>query len=314
MQYRFLLTTAAVALCAALPLSAQSGTGFAQAEPALERPCEAMARAAYTAARSDAETDFWMSIALAVNEPGQQMNVRIKQAWVARRDALAEALTQYDARLSACHELGHGTYAPVLSPAQFSAQVNASYYPLTVGSTYVYEAQTAAGLERIETTVLDRVHQVGGVPCRSVSTIEHVAGELKERTIDWYSQDAAGNVWYLGEVTQEFEDGLPITMDGSWRAGVDGAMPGLQLPALMAVGDSFRMEFLLGSAEDLGRVTMVNQSVTVPAGSFDGCVVVQEWSPLDVRELVLKYYAPNTGLVLEINQRTGERLELIEIH
>ncbi|MDA1260118.1 MAG: hypothetical protein O3A20_05800 [Planctomycetota bacterium] len=313
MKHRLLLSLIAVGALSASPLSAQSTFGSAQAEAAPERPCEAMARAAYAAARSDAETEFWMSVALAVNEPGAQLAARLKQAWITRREAWAEAIVQYEARLQVCEALGHGAYLPVLSPGQFTAQVNATFYPLPIGATYLYEAQTAHGLERIETTALDRVLQVGGVPCRTVSSNEYLDGTLKERTFEWFSQDLDGSVWYLGEITQEFEAGLPTGMDGSWRAGVDNAKAGLQVPAVPERGDVFRMEFLLGTAEDVARVVDINQTVTVPAGSFDGCAVVQEWSPLDVRELVLKYYAPNVGMVLEVNQRTGDRLELIEI-
>lgn len=313
MQHRLFVSTLAAIFCAILPLSAQSVSGSAQSEALPERPCEAMARAAYSAARSDAVTEFWMDIALAVNEPGAQMGQRLAEAWTIRREALEEALVQYRARLRVCEELGHGVYAPVMTPTQFTANVNANFFPLTPGSTYVYESQTSLGVERYESTVLDRVLQVNGIPCRSVSTFEYLDGALKERTIDWYSQDSFGSVWYLGEVTQEFEDGLPVAMDGSWRAGIDGAKAGHKLPGSAMVGDVFRMEFLLGSAEDVARVTAVGQTVTVPAGTFDGCIAVQEWSPLDVRELVLKYYAPQVGMVLEINQRTGERAELIEI-
>lgn len=281
--------------------------------PTPEPPCEAMARAAYSAARADAETGFWMAVALAANESGQQLPGKLKEAWLARREARAEALVQYQARLRVCAELGHGSYAPVLEPAQFSEQVTAPWLALRPGRVWVYESATALGLERIETTVLAEPRLIGGVPCRATDTQEWLDGELKERAVEWYSQDAQGAVWYLGEITQEFADGLPVAMDGSWRAGVDGAMAGMILPHAPRVGDAYRMEFLLGEAEDVARVVAVEQTVTVPAGTFEHCVAVEEWSPIDLRELVLKYYAPSAGMVLEVNQRTGERLELLEL-
>lgn len=303
-------------LCASFlttPLLAQNPFGSAQAKLIQEPPCEAMARAAYTAARSDAESAFWMNCAELLNDPDRNFSAGFKTAWAQRREALALALEQHQARLSACAALGHGAYAPQLDPLEFSAQVNGALYPLPVGRTYVYESQTSAGLERIESLVLDRVLVIAGIPCRTVSNVETLDGVLKEHTLDWFSQRADGAVWYFGEVSQEFEDGILISMDGSWRAGRDGAKPGVQIPALPQLGDVYRMEFRLGQAEDLARVVAVQQTVTVPAGTFTDCVAIEEWSPLDIRELVMKYFAPNAGMVLEVNLHTGERLELIEV-
>lgn len=302
---------------AALALLLAASTARAQSpqSPAslAEPPCEAMARAAYSAALADAESGFWMELARAVNEPGAQIGGAWKQAWQTRREARAEALVQYEARLRACAALGHGNYAPRLAPQEFASSVDAPLFPLPPGRTWIYEGRTSEGLARHESTVLAQSRVVGGVRCAAVDTREYLDGVLTERTLDWYSQHASGAVWYLGEIAQHFEGGVPVDMDGTWRAGVDGALPGLQLPADPQVGDVWRMEFLLGTAEDVARVVAVEQTVTVPAGTFDHCVAVEEWSPVDVRELVLKYYSPRAGMVLEVNQRTGERLELIEI-
>ena len=52
-------------------------------------------------------------------------------------------------------------------------------------------------------------------------------GELTEDTFDWEAQDAAGNVWYFGEDSKELEDGVVVSTEGSWEAGVrTGPMPG----------------------------------------------------------------------------------------
>jgi hypothetical protein len=44
---------------------------------------------------------------------------------------------------------------------------------------------------------------VDGAPCVAVDDRLWVDGYLEERTTDWYSQDASGNVWYFGENTAE---------------------------------------------------------------------------------------------------------------
>ena len=56
-------------------------------------------------------------------------------------------------------------------------------------------------------------------------------GETLEETYDWYAQDSHGNLWYLGEDTAEYENGKLKTKEGSWASGVDGAEPGVVVPA-----------------------------------------------------------------------------------
>ena len=79
--------------------------------------------------------------------------------------------------------------------------------------------------------------------------------ELIEDTLDWYARDVDGNVWYFGEETAEYENGVGTSTAGSWEAGVDGApQPGtikcLQTPAWVT---SIAKEFYAGEAEDRGR-------------------------------------------------------------
>ena len=75
-----------------------------------------------------------------------------------------------------------------------------------------------------------------GVEARVVRDTVTERGEVVEDTFDWYAQDADGSVWYLGEDTAEFEDGRVTTREGSFEAGVDGALPGLIMPAEPEVG------------------------------------------------------------------------------
>lgn len=58
--------------------------------------------------------------------------------------------------------------------------------------------------------------------------------------MDWFAQDADGNVWYLGEESTEYEDGEGVSTEGSWEAGVDGALPGIVMPAEPTVGQAYR--------------------------------------------------------------------------
>jgi hypothetical protein len=96
-------------------------------------------------------------------------------------------------------------------------------------------------------------------------------------------------------------------------AGVNGDKPGIVMKAHPAVGDFYRQEFSLGNAEDYAETLSLNESVTVPFGSFDHCLRSQETTPLEPDLLEDKFYAPGVGNVLEVDENTGERTELIKI-
>ena len=67
-------------------------------------------------------------------------------------------------------------------------------------------------------------------------------------------QDRCGNVWYFGEDTATLDrKGNVIDTEGSFRAGVDGAQPGVFMQANPEVGRQFRQEWYQGHAEDTFR-------------------------------------------------------------
>ena len=48
-----------------------------------------------------------------------------------------------------------------------------------------------------------------GITARVVHDVVTEGGRPVEVTDDWYAQDRAGNIWYLGEATTEYENGRP---------------------------------------------------------------------------------------------------------
>jgi hypothetical protein len=168
--------------------------------------------------------------------------------------------------------------------------------------------------ERIEMEVLAETRVVMGVECVVVRDTASAGGEVIEDTWDWYAQDEDGNVWYLGEDTAEYEGGEVVSTEGSWEGGVDGARPGIIMPAEPAVGDVYRQEFYPCEAEDMGEIVGLDESVTVPAGTFDGCLQTRDYTPLDPDVSEHKYSCPGAWTVLETDAETGERLvELVEL-
>ena len=88
-------------------------------------------------------------------------------------------------------------------------------------------------------------------------------GKPSGDTVDWFAQDRDGNVWYFGEATKEF-DGQKASTAGSFEAGVDGALPGIVMPAHPQIGDTYRQEYAKGVAEDTGEVVSLTGSDTIP--------------------------------------------------
>jgi hypothetical protein len=137
-------------------------------------------------------------------------------------------------------------------------------------------------------------------------------GQVVEDTFDWYAQDDRGNVWYVGEDTTEYEDGRPVTKEGSWEAGVDGAQAGIIMPARPRVGQAYRQEHYAGHAEDMARVLSLDEQAEVPAGHFTDALLVREWNPLEPKVLEYKLYAKGVGPVLAVSVSGGrDREELL---
>lgn len=201
-------------------------------------------------------------------------------------------------------------YAPDFDPADFSDPAPNRYFPLAPGVMTVFEG----GDERVEVTVTHETKVILGITATVITDQVFVGGALAEDTIDWYATDNAGNVWYLGEQTAEYENGEITTTAGSWEAGVDGAQPGIAMLANPQVGDTYRQEFYAGEAEDLGEVHALGENVEVPYGSYQGVLVTEDWTPLEPDIHERKWYAPDVGVVFEETVQGGfGTLSLVDV-
>ena len=198
-----------------------------------------------------------------------------------------------------------GDYAPDLDPADFVARVDHPYFPLTPGDTWSYEEQNEDGeTEHIEVEVLDETRDISGITATVVRDTASIDGVVREDTRDWYAQDAEGNVWYLGEATESFdEEGVSEGTEGSFEHGVDGAYGGIVMLADPQPGDAYRQEFYPGDAEDLGQVLRLGDTASVPFGDYEDVLVTRDWNPLEPDVVEEKYYAPGVGVVLETTVR-----------
>jgi len=152
-----------------------------------------------------------------------------------------------------------------------------------------------------------------GVTCIEVHDSVYVDDVLTEDTLDWFAQDKDGNVWYFGENTHELDGNEITNIDGSFKGGVNGAKPGIIMKANPTIGDFYRQEFDLGNAEDNAEVISLNESETVPFGTFNNCLKTEETTPLEPDGLEHKFYATGIGNILTVDEITGERVELVQV-
>jgi hypothetical protein len=220
-----------------------------------------------------------------------------------------------DQRLAA-PDLPRGSARVELDAASFSADVTNRHWPLEPGTRWTYREVDEEGKElRVVVTATSETKKLAnGVTARVVRDTVTEDGELIEDTVDWYAQDDGGNVWYMGEETAEYENGKVATRAGSWEAGMDGAQPGVIMPAEPRDDMRYRQEYYAGEAEDNGEILATDEQIQVPAGHFESVVMTRDTNALEPRVLEYKFYAPDVGLVLALGvSGGGGREELLRM-
>jgi hypothetical protein len=180
----------------------------------------------------------------------------------------------------------------------FTLEIDNPYFPLAVGTILTLEGDEDGTPIEVIFTVLDETEDVAGVTTRVVEENESEDGELVEISRNFFAQAPDGTVCYFGEDVDDYEDGVIVGHGGAWRAGEDGALPGIQMPATPTLGQTYQQEVAVGIAEDSGEITAVGESVTVEAGTFDDTIEVTESSPLD-SGTSLKIYAAGIGMIVD---------------
>lgn len=209
-------------------------------------------------------------------------------------------LLAWSAAATGCAAFGlrNADYHPHIDPADFQEAVDNPYYPLVPGTVLKYVETEKGEVSENEITVTHDTKTIMGVKCVVVHDVVTKHGRLAEDTYDWIAQDKNGTVWYFGENTKEITAGGLVSTLGSWEAGVKGAQPGILMPGQPKPGAPYRQEYGRGEAEDMGQIVALNETVTVPAGTFTGCVKTKDWSLLESGN-EFKWYAKGVGVVRE---------------
>ena len=197
---------------------------------------------------------------------------------------------------------------PAFKAADFASPVPNLWFPLSGGLTWNYFS-AGNGRDKPEERVLTRVMGPGpvllGIPTVAVRDEAREETRLVEVAIDYYATDNTGNLWYFGEdvTNYEFDDaGAPTgtNHNGSWRAGTNGALPGILLAAQPVAGDPVFQEYAAqDKALDFGTVMATGLKLDGPSGPFTDVVQQFAGSMLEPKLRELKYFAKGVGLVRE---------------
>jgi hypothetical protein len=298
------------------------------------RFCSRTATAAFRAGQNEVEDDYWIAVGNCYNlSEADDRAECLEDAKAEYKEGKELTKDQREARLEICDNLGEAPYDPDLDPGDFinfddvidgDSFTPNRYFPLVPGTKWVYDAYDEEGdlAEHITVEVTNDTKEIeypadsGKIfTCIVVSDVvtDADSSEVIEDTKDWYAQDNDGNVWYMGEIAQNFEDGDLVDIEGSWKAGRDGAKPGYLMLAAPEVGDVYRQEVSWGDAEDVAEVTSTTGSESVPAASCTGdCLVTRDFTAIEPGINESKYYALGVGLILEVDNE-GNRVELVEM-
>ena len=200
--------------------------------------------------------------------------------------------------------------------ARFENPRSNPYFPLRPGTVSRYRGSDdgESFVERV--TVTGRTKSIQGVRTTVVlDVLRRADGTLAESTHDWYAADDRGNVWYFGERTATYDmQGMVTSREGSWQAGVHGAVAGLIMPADPRPTDAYRQELRKGHAEDQAWVVQRHAVVTVPYGTFHDVVRSFEWTRLEPGVVSVKLYARGLGIIREQDVAGGnERFDLVAV-
>ena len=204
---------------------------------------------------------------------------------------------------------------PKIDPADFQSAITNPLFPISLTGPKVFAGkETDPDTDemlgtRLESRLLDKTEVVDGVTVAVLEEKAYVDGELVEVALDYFAQHKDGSVWYFGERVDNYEGGKLKDHAGQWLAGDGDNEPGTIMPAQLQVGATHKQELAPDVAEDKATVLALNETVQVPAGTYQGCLKTLDFSPLDRGVEELKWYCPGVGLVKE--QGADSVLELI---
>jgi hypothetical protein len=169
----------------------------------------------------------------------------------------------------------------VAAPFSDPTAVTNPLFPIAELDSAILNGHVDGKVFHTETTLLPFTKVIEWTPgqCVRVLVSQYMAfldGRLQETAIDLYAQADDGSVWYLGESVFDYAaDGLIISTEGTWQAGLDGPFA-MIMASDPQVGDVNRAENIPGNSFEEVEVTKVDQTFDGPSGPVSGGIVARE--------------------------------------
>ena len=194
-----------------------------------------------------------------------------------------------------------------LEDCRFKTRGANPYFILKPGYQLVFEGEEDGQTVHLEITVLRQTEtinlpEIGTIKTRVVEERETADGQPVETSRNFFAIcNKTNDVYYFGEEVDIFNEDGTVSHEGAWRAGQRDenglAEPGIVMPGTFLLGSRYYQEIADGIALDRAENTAMGLEVTVPAGTFTGCVQVIETTPLEPGSESEKTYCPGVGLV-----------------
>jgi hypothetical protein len=226
-----------------------------------------------------------------------------RQHRVAQRTWEASKYTQAGARVNFSSLKNWNLKGENLAPRGH----NPLYFPLKPGFKFIMEYPDHPwGFFRKEVIILEKtepfdVPGIGKFECAVVQEEEFFDGVYDQQSHNWFAIDKTTNTMYaFGEVSWEIDQIGRKVFAGTWRVGEpDGngvAEPGLLMPGIFNVGARYLFDG--HEAETYGYTENMETGITMttPAGKFENCVRVREYSLTNPSDVTDKWWCPGVGL------------------
>jgi hypothetical protein len=254
------------------------------------------------------------------SNPGAQTRLRRASNW--RRASLVSAIGVGSMMLAAC---GSGGGSSTTQPASTSAgaatsaqatggpafgsdstRITNPWLPISKYHRCVLAGNDQGQQLRIVRTLQSRTQPVtfGGQTVNAAVVDDHVtdvaAGQVIEKTVDYFAQDDAGNVYYFGEDVNEYKHGKLVSHEGQWRLGRDTQTPGLLMPANPKPGNPFKSEDVPGITHETDHVVSTRTSLQIGGRTYRNVMKVRE-NAGPPPEVEYKQYSKGVGVITEAN-------------
>ncbi|OFV83587.1 MAG: hypothetical protein A3D93_01845 [Acidobacteria bacterium RIFCSPHIGHO2_12_FULL_67_30] len=194
-----------------------------------------------------------------------------------------------------------------LDECSFKSSGRNPYFILEPGYQLILEGEERSNFVRLEITVLDETATIAGVNTRVVTEVEYVDNQLVEISRNFFALCEPGNsIFYFGEEVDTYQDGEIVGHQGSWKAGENGARPGLMMPGNAQLEAKYFQEIAPGVALDRAEIVSLTEVVVTPAGVFVEALKTEETTPLEPEAREFKFYAPGIGLIQDSSLKLVE--------